>query len=553
LTLRLHHLRGGATWLSFGALLSLLIIISVLILLPLRAQQRATMADLRETVVARATLIQSRLNEVSYQVQIQREAAEALLEPHTPLPPSPLSAYLGSSDGAPGLSLALVPSELVPARVGNLVLNASAASPDLQRETQMALWLFPLHRAALRTTPDLAWVYYLSAGPLYAVSPWVPVRELHDRSAGGQPGFLLRPNNDDLLTRAAPARNPGRAAFWTQPYVDPASQQLLVSHGAPVYEGRHFRGMVGADLRLGFLQQALDTRHLSGGRLLLVRSPTASLAEARLIAGSNQRINPRIAPTLAMQLGLNAGELDDKLAQSGEFRHSGTRELIAVPIPDAGWWLVYEVPSGRIMLSVLEQLQPAAMVVAVLLLLLVFTYHRLHRSTLALQRLAMRDPLTGAFNRRALFEAMERERARYRRGGHLYGLIMADIDFFKQVNDLYGHAAGDEVLRVITRVLQTDLRDTDLLARVGGEEFVILLPHSDPATALATAERLRHQVEQTVVQSGDNTIQVTISLGVTVPAYAGEEIDLTYQRADVALYSAKFSGRNCSKCFFMHE
>jgi len=160
------------------------------------------------------------------------------------------------------------------------------------------------------------------------------------------------------------------------------------------------------------------------------------------------------------------------------------------------------------------------------------------------ERLARTDALTGIANRRTLFEAGARELSRARRFGHPLSALMLDIDQFKQVNDTYGHARGDEVLHVLAQRCQQHIRESDLVARYGGEEFVILLVETELRGARSLAERLRDLLAQTVSDTGEGPLQVTVSIGVA--ATNGETVDFAalLQRADEALYAAKQAGGN---------
>jgi diguanylate cyclase (GGDEF)-like protein len=120
---------------------------------------------------------------------------------------------------------------------------------------------------------------------------------------------------------------------------------------------------------------------------------------------------------------------------------------------------------------------------------------------------------------------------------------MIDIDHFKRVNDTYGHEAGDAVLKALAASLQLAAREGDVVARLGGEEFVLLLPSATKEVAAAVAERLRGHVQALSVATGGSTVQVTASFGVSLQAQ-GEEWSTALQRADVALYEAKRGGRN---------
>jgi diguanylate cyclase (GGDEF)-like protein/PAS domain S-box-containing protein len=160
-----------------------------------------------------------------------------------------------------------------------------------------------------------------------------------------------------------------------------------------------------------------------------------------------------------------------------------------------------------------------------------------------MKRLATVDPLTGAYNRRqgeALLAAEFSRRARYRLP---FAVLMLDIDHFKAVNDRFGHSSGDAVLCELVRICAKVLRSLDIVARWGGEEFLIVLPDIDAGNAMSTAERLRAAIEATEVSvPGCETIRFTVSIGVAEPE--NESPDELLRRSDVALYSAKTGGRN---------
>jgi diguanylate cyclase (GGDEF)-like protein/PAS domain S-box-containing protein len=161
-----------------------------------------------------------------------------------------------------------------------------------------------------------------------------------------------------------------------------------------------------------------------------------------------------------------------------------------------------------------------------------------------LRQLASTDPLTGIANRRRFLEAMNAELQRIRRYGNGGSLLMLDLDHFKRVNDKHGHAAGDEVLRHFTVLVQRHLRTTDLLGRLGGEEFGVLLTETPHAGAREFAERLRRHVEAEPAPTGRGSIPVTVSIGLTVLTGSDAAPDDVLARADEALYEAKSKGRN---------
>jgi len=161
-----------------------------------------------------------------------------------------------------------------------------------------------------------------------------------------------------------------------------------------------------------------------------------------------------------------------------------------------------------------------------------------------LLELALTDPLTGVFNRRAFLERAEGELARTRRTGRPLSALMCDIDHFKRINDTHGHAAGDEALKRFAACCRAHLRVSDVLGRLGGEEFAILLPETGAGEAVLVAERLREAVAGLEVESEEARFGLTVSIGATAFLCGADTVDRALARADEALYRAKTGGRN---------
>ena len=159
------------------------------------------------------------------------------------------------------------------------------------------------------------------------------------------------------------------------------------------------------------------------------------------------------------------------------------------------------------------------------------------------QQKALRDVLTGIPNRQAYEERLAEEIARSKRYGAALTMVVWDIDNFKNINDTFGHAAGDRVLKVIASLLSERVRETDFVARYGGEEFVTLMPETELDVAMKVADKLRMDIEQTPFHFRDTRVPMTISAGLA--QYQAEEIaNNLFERADAALYKAKQAGRN---------
>jgi len=165
-------------------------------------------------------------------------------------------------------------------------------------------------------------------------------------------------------------------------------------------------------------------------------------------------------------------------------------------------------------------------------------------ATEALRRAVGCDHLTGLANRRALFDACELELQRWRRAPRPLSVVLIDADHFKRINDEFGHAAGDAVLRHLAAGMSATFRALDVVARLGGEEFVVLLPGCDEASAMAVAQRLCDSIAAQAVTVDGGQVRCTISIGVATMDDAIDSVDALIERADRAMYAAKTAGRN---------
>lgn len=173
--------------------------------------------------------------------------------------------------------------------------------------------------------------------------------------------------------------------------------------------------------------------------------------------------------------------------------------------------------------------------------------NELRRVNEELIKLSITDPLTGLYNRRHFEGIMDSELAMIDRHGEPCAVLLIDIDYFKRVNDTFGHKSGDRVLCAVARILDRSLRKTDVLCRVGGEEFVALCRRTETDAGRAIADQLRRRIEQTPIEVDGSVVRVTVSIGVTSVTGAGRvpSAEECFRQADAALYTSKAEGRNC--------
>ncbi len=191
--------------------------------------------------------------------------------------------------------------------------------------------------------------------------------------------------------------------------------------------------------------------------------------------------------------------------------------------------------------------EPFSMVIAAVLVALALA-DRLREQRLALsdaERRAQTDSLTGVLNRRSLIERLDAACLRARARGLPISLLFIDLDHFKQINDTFGHQAGDACLSAIVAPIQAELRQSDVVGRYGGEEFVVILSSADDAAAHPIAQRILERVAAVRVEGFGEPIALTCSIGVATSNTLGVWGEQLIARADAAVYAAKRSGRNC--------
>ncbi|HET8695084.1 MAG TPA: GGDEF domain-containing protein [Aquabacterium sp.] len=207
--------------------------------------------------------------------------------------------------------------------------------------------------------------------------------------------------------------------------------------------------------------------------------------------------------------------------------------------------LPHAVPQHQLSVAVLDALRTfnLAGTLGILGLLSVVYRQLILQAEAVLRHQACTDPLTQLSNRRSVLETLRREVAAAERSGRPLALAMGDVDHFKDINDQHGHHTGDRVLQSVAKVLRGGVRQMDLVARWGGEEFLILLPGSDSTESVVVAERLRAQVAALVSTSSKGPVPVTMTFGLALmnPGESGEQL---IARADQALYEGKQAGRN---------
>ncbi len=385
------------------------------------------------------------------------------------------------------------------------------------REINAALALSLDLGRVVTDNPNFIWSYYTSKKQFMYIMPKVAVHDFHFHTELYQKPFWQP---------AIPENNPEAKIVISDLYDDGAGQGYMFTVSAPVMVDGHFRGVVSLDLGLAQLRAVLSHRELEGQSIII--DPVGQIVAAPFDFKLGQTLNSH------------------KMILEGleTFVRDSDHQYYGLPILKKELYLVHQVTMGeKISLIVTSMLFHSSVLTFILLILYLVFW--LRNTVEKVTELASHDSLTGLLNRRAIKEGCRIHFDFSDRNQSNISVLMIDIDYFKPVNDSYGHDVGDEAICMVADILDQYSRKTDLVARVGGEEFLIVLPSTALEDARRLADKIRKKVES--VSFNERKLQVTVSLGC-IQRQKGEAYDAVLKRVDQALYGAKHAGRNCVIC-----
>jgi diguanylate cyclase (GGDEF)-like protein len=289
------------------------------------------------------------------------------------------------------------------------------------------------------------------------------------------------------------------------------------------------------------LRDHLPRMGISAGFLAMYANPDAPLAQARLMLAFSEQGRAVLEP--------GGRSFPTRQLVPQDLLPRRRCDLVVEPLffheEPIGFFVLEIGPLDGVVYEVLRTMVSSALKGALLFAEAEQQKQQLAASERMMTELAIRDSLTGLFNRRYMEETLERELQRMARKQLSLGVLMIDIDHFKEFNDRFGHPAGDEMLRQLGLVFGEHIRGSDLAYRFGGEEFVLVLPETSLEVTRLRAEQLREKVRQMNVTYADQTLPpVTLSLGVAAFPVHGMNCAALLKAADVALYCAKAAGRD---------
>jgi diguanylate cyclase (GGDEF)-like protein/putative nucleotidyltransferase with HDIG domain len=335
------------------------------------------------------------------------------------------------------------------------------------------------------------------------------------------------------------ARTPPGSATITAPFASPTAGVPVIAATAPVVVDGKIRAWVELELATAALRHALTSDVQGGVGVQIVNRAGTTMADVG---------RGFTAPRTDLRAGL---------ASDGRLRVA-VRRVPESSVASGPWFVVTAARSPSTISLAVAPAQAAILALALALLLAAFVGLRRARAIAAeelaaeqraradAERLSRIDPLTGLFNRRHAMETVEHELARSGRQGTAVGILIFDVDRFKRINDAHGHASGDAVLVEVARRLRAGVREWDVVARVGGEEFCVIAPGLETEEAVAElGDRLRQAVADRAIATGDGiALRVTISAGAVLVCDGEGSAEHALDCADRALYAAKRRGRN---------
>jgi|GEM_PF-403741 len=487
----------------------------------------ALVAEMTDAGSATFKNLDSRATMTSCFVETMTTYADNYLENGGARKDSPYFSLIRENEESNDYSMDLVGGTQLENMTGNLtgVGTVPMGGPERQ-EMNLALSFNDYFRHLYDRMPEIAWIYYTSEQGFMNLYPW---------TASSSAKYTASMKNDAFYTVVTPENNPAREPVWTKVYLDAAGKGPMITLSSPVYYGDKFCGVISIDYTTAMLQGLLKSSY-----------PTYLLnANNEVIAAGGFTIGADKSYVIKDILRFSDTELQlIQDAESGKVSLIGINYIYKAKLTDMPMTLIMITPRLNIVMKSIVKTLPIIFT-GIMLGVTLLVIMKLRRTRDKLRDSALTDPLTGLKNRRFLDTIMETEIARADRYKQSMSMLCLDLDHFKNVNDTWGHPIGDEVLLMTAVLVKQTIRESDVVVRLGGEEFIVLLPQTGIEAALEAAERIRKAIEAAKHPIAG---KFTVSVGV-IERNKGESYTGMYKRVDEALYLAKNAGRNCVKAY----
>jgi len=394
-------------------------------------------------------------------------------------------------------------------------LNQTEILSEIESSLSLDSLLAPLTNKLQST----AWAYYASKNSFLYITPKHNLNEFQ---------FNKMQYKKPFWTQAIPENNPEHRMVITDIYKDGAGKGMMITISNPVITNGEFKGVVSIDISIKQMNNLLGVDpHIKSSMLV---------DENHIITASKK---PEL---LATKLDLPSYNLGwTNLEQSFVY---------ITPVLEKELYIVHKITKSQLWIQAIKESLFQWSLLAFGFILSIFSI-QLFCISQHNKKLMMVDPLTQLYNRRG-FEKLAQKLIAHSRREHSNGsVLLLDIDFFKQVNDQFGHNSGDQILVELSKILKTNNREDSIISRWGGEEFLILLADSDVSASMEVANRLHSKIRQTKLASKTNKnaiMKFTVSIGIA-PLDSNETLEDAINHADKALYQAKQNGRNSTTIY----
>lgn len=424
--------------------------------------------------------------------------------------------------------------------VGNLTGIGNIPENGVYRdEVNLALQFNQQFSSIYNKLPDIAWIYYTSKNNFINMYPWVSSEDF---------SFHMDLKAEKFYTYVTPENDPLCIPVWTPVYLDHAGKGLMVTLSSPVYCGDTFMGAVSLDITNSLLSEMINSDY----EIYIIDNTDSVIANSVNIKYDKEVLK---IDTLLKTSPDNIDEM--KKVKNDTLQIFDMYYIYPVVFDNAPWRMFVRVPilliAGKSAFFTLPIL-----IICLLLLSTVFEVEKRKKTEVQLrtsleeltsfqkllENAAKYDFLTSTMNRRGLEDLFNKNIDIHSKTKVPVGIIMGDIDYFKKINDTYGHAAGDKVLIEFANIMKKNTRNDDVVCRWGGEEFIMVLIDKKYDEAMLFAENIRKEIEaKTVFWDTSMEIRATMTFGVAEHCN-GKSIESSISKADAALYVGKRKGRN---------
>lgn len=425
-------------------------------------------------------------------------------------------------------------------KAGNITgIGPIPESRFLLEELNLALQLNDIFYKLYNKFSDIKYLSYISSHNFINRYPYILSEQFK---------FSEELKQQIFYTKASPEYNGRRQPVWSPVYINQTTKELIITYSIPIYNKDRFMGVVTIDFSNSSFGEMMESRYES----YLVDDLDTVIASGKMNSLNNQAVQ------IDRLLNISEGSLSDmKHGNQYEIDRIGSYYVYALGLGNAPWSLYFRVPVWSIISQSLFTTLPIMLICLLLLLalseldkrkrtekLLKDTIDELKSYQILLESAAKMDFLTTTYNRRGFKEKLNENITENQVNRTPICLLIGDIDYFKQYNDTYGHAAGDKVLIKAAEIMKKNVDIGDIVCRWGGEEFLIMLLNKTYEEALEVAEKIRQKIGATVIRL-EHSIEINLTITIGVAEFKEEEsFDECVSKADRALYIGKEMGRN---------